>query len=426
VESEAREDIRAGCRDGYTLVYKSTYNQFVCVPPSTAERWVELGLAEIISESEQVEKEESTQTTSQYEPAPPPPPPPERTTSIDDSTGCREGYTLVFRFVHHDTFCTSPSTAESWERLGLAEIVVHKSEIIEVGEEKIIEENDLESQNESVDEKPASELESINREKTSLSSYSDSSSILPEIYTTSEFSPPPTVYQINERIVVAVGYDTVNSIMIEGDKGLIIVDTLSTYENAKKVLKEFREFTDKPVKIIIYTHGKFDHVQGTKAFLEEGDGNVKIIAHDSLLDFYINENDVQSQSLTFDAPTETFSSEISLDISGVKMEVVHVGGESSDQIYVWLPDDEVLITGDVFDGIFPNIYTLNGNVYRTPGDYLAALDHMILLESQYLIPSHVYPVSGENSILNLLTPARDVTQYILNAPSPFNPEEPSN
>jgi hypothetical protein len=50
VESEAQEDILAGCRDGQTLVYRTSYQDSVCVDPSTADRWVELGLAEIVED----------------------------------------------------------------------------------------------------------------------------------------------------------------------------------------------------------------------------------------------------------------------------------------------------------------------------------------------------------------------------------------
>lgn len=44
-------------------------------------------------------------------------------TILSDDSPCREGYVLVYRFVHHDTLCATPSTANSWEELGLAEIV---------------------------------------------------------------------------------------------------------------------------------------------------------------------------------------------------------------------------------------------------------------------------------------------------------------
>jgi len=124
-----------------------------------------------------------------------------------------------------------------------------------------------------------------------LPPYPDQPSIHPKLLATNDYWFPPAVHKVTDGVYSAVGYDLANSIMIEGDDGIIIVDTLSTYEKAKEVITEFRKITDKPVKAIIYTHGHIDHVHGTGAFLEEGE-NVEIYAHDSHLDFYINENSV--------------------------------------------------------------------------------------------------------------------------------------
>jgi hypothetical protein len=123
--SEASEDIEAGCRDGQTLVHRFAYDDYVCVDPSAAERWEELGLAEIVqkSSSEPVEEDEEIQEVEiPHVPNVPAPPPKPTSVSSDDSQ-CRDGYTLVYRFIHKDSICTSPSTANSWAELGLAEII---------------------------------------------------------------------------------------------------------------------------------------------------------------------------------------------------------------------------------------------------------------------------------------------------------------
>ena len=277
-----------------------------------------------------------------------------------------------------------------------------------------------------------------------LPPYPDQPSIHPKLLATNDYWSPPAVHQVTDNVWVAVGYDMANSIMIEGDDGLIIVDTLSTYEKAKEVITEFRKITDKPVKAIIYTHGHLDHVHGTAAFLEEGE-DVEIYAHDSHLDFYINENSVLGPiasmrsahavgafspaespdksnmgvfplatlgTIAYVAPTQTFSDELEVEIAGVKLKMVFVAGESSDQIYVWLPDEDVLLIGDNIYAIIPNIYTLRGAVYRDPMNYVNALDKMIPLDAEYLVPSHVKPVTGKENIKDILVSTRDATQYI--------------
>jgi len=277
-----------------------------------------------------------------------------------------------------------------------------------------------------------------------LPPYPDQPSIHPKLLATNDSWFPPAVHQVTDNVWVAVGYDGANSIMIEGDDGLIIVDTLSTYEKAKEVIAEFRKITDKPVKAIIYTHGHLDHVHGTGAFLEEGE-DIEIYAHESHLDFYINENSILGPigsmrsahaigvflptegpdrfnagifgsvtpgTIAYVTPTQTFSDELEVEISGVKLKMIFVAGESSDQIYVWLPDKEVLLVGDNTYANIPNIYTLRGAVYRDPMNYVNAFDKMIPLEAEYMVGSHIKPVAGKEKILDILVSTRDATQYI--------------
>ncbi len=435
VESEAEEDIGAGCIDGEALVYRFTYGDYVCIPQFTADRWVKYEMAEIIIESKQVEKEKSSQQLNPELYGAPPLPPDKIRVAVLDSE-CRAGYVQFNQSHYQTTTCIEFSTAMLWERLGMGIIIKSEIKTPEESEDYELEQDTIE------EELIEKQTIPISTEGILLPSYPNQPSIRPELEATNEFWSPPAVHQVTDRIWVAVGYDLANSIMIEGDKGIIIVDTLSTYEKAKEVMREFRKITDKPVKAIIYTHGHLDHVQGTKAFLEEGDGDVEIIAHESLLDFYINENSVlgpiasvrtvyatgvmlpeedrnmglfpnpEPGTIAFVAPTHTFSSTFSLDISGVKMDLVYVAGESPDQIFVWLPDDETLLIGDNIYSIFPNIYTLRGAVYRDPMNYVNALDQMIPLEPKHMVPSHVKPVSGKDEVMDILISTRDATQYI--------------
>ena len=193
----------------------------------------------------------------------------------DIETECREAQVLVYRINSQDYICTSSSSAILWAKLGMAEIV-QKTETIEPPLE--VEEPTTETTKPKVSDELSVELPP----------YPDVPSIHPKLLATNDFWSPPQVHKVTDGVYSAVGFDGANSIMIEGDDGIIIVDTLSTYEAAKKVISEFRKITDKPVKAIIYTHGHLDHVHGTGAFLEEGE-DIEIYAHDSHIDFYINE-----------------------------------------------------------------------------------------------------------------------------------------
>ncbi len=63
VDALQPKDSETKCREGQVLVFRTNANNYVCVSESTAERWVELGIAEIIVLAE----EESTEETMQEE-----------------------------------------------------------------------------------------------------------------------------------------------------------------------------------------------------------------------------------------------------------------------------------------------------------------------------------------------------------------------
>ena len=70
------------------------------------------------------------------------------------------------------------------------------------------------------------------------------------------------VIKVTDGVWVAIGFGLANSILIEGDDGAIIVDTMESLEAAALVKAEFDKITTKPVKAIIYTHNHADHIFG--------------------------------------------------------------------------------------------------------------------------------------------------------------------
>jgi len=74
----------------------------------------------------------------------------------------------------------------------------------------------------------------------------------------------------------------VNSVVIEGEHEVMVVDAQLTRTNAEKVLQEIEE-TKKPLSTIYITHAHADHFLGLEVFKEAYPG-VRIIATSPIVD----------------------------------------------------------------------------------------------------------------------------------------------
>lgn len=252
------------------------------------------------------------------------------------------------------------------------------------------------------------------------------------------------IENVTDNVYVAIGFGLANSIMIEGDDGLIIVDTMATNEQAAEVLAGFRKISQKPVKAIIYTHNHADHTLGSQVFADAGDP--EIYSHETtayyvkrlltemrpsvgtrsmrMFGSFLAPAEVvnagigpfigmgEGSTVGFVQPTRVFSDTLQVTVSGVRLELFFAPGESNDQIFVWLPDKKVLIPGDNFYWTFPNLYTIRGTPFRSLKNWYQSIDMMRDLRPKYMIPCHTRPIVGTQKIERVLRDYRDAIQFV--------------
>ncbi|MFW2388091.1 MAG: alkyl sulfatase dimerization domain-containing protein [Polyangiales bacterium] len=256
------------------------------------------------------------------------------------------------------------------------------------------------------------------------------------------------VYTVTEGVHVAVGFGIANSIMVEGEDCVFIVDVMGSMQTAEEVKAEFRKITDKPIEALIYTHNHADHVMGGLAFAP--DGKIDVYAHETT-NYYINrtisvlrpalrvrgarmfgshltrpggdqrenvglgpfvETLDPSMTLGLIRPNKTFSDQLAAEICGVQVKLVHAPGETNDQIFVWLPERGVLLPGDNIYKAFPNLYSIRGTLYRDVLAWARSIDKMRALRPTHLVPSHTRAISGERDVREALTAYRDAIQFV--------------
>ncbi len=91
------------------------------------------------------------------------------------------------------------------------------------------------------------------------------------------------------------------------------------------------------------------------------------------------------------------------------------GGETTDSLVVWLPEERIVFTGNLFGPMFghlPNLYTLRGDKIRSAIRFIAAVDRVRELNPELLVTGHGDPIRGRDEIRTGLTRIRDATQWL--------------
>jgi alkyl sulfatase BDS1-like metallo-beta-lactamase superfamily hydrolase len=253
------------------------------------------------------------------------------------------------------------------------------------------------------------------------------------------------VIRVTDGVWVAVGYGLANSVLIEGEDGLVIVDTMESAEAAAAVKQAFTAISAKPVKAIIYTHHHSDHTFGA-AVMAGGDkpavyAHAETLGHLERIATLTRETTYRRAMRQFGAllpdeqflnagigprlrydetktaailpPTHTFAeARLEVEIAGVRIVMAQAPGETPDQIFVWLPEKRVLLPADNFYRAFPNLYAIRGTAYRDVLLWVQSLDRMRALGADFLVPHHGRPVNGSGAIYETLTNYRDAIQFV--------------
>ena len=283
-------------------------------------------------------------------------------------------------------------------------------------------------------------LFSCSSEQKSVEKKSDFTS---EIQLDDDFYFEKGIYKVTENVHVAIGYGLANSILLVGDDGNIIIDTTEDPVLAEQINKEFKKISNKPNKAIIYTHSHVDHWRGAPGFLEDG---TEIFAHRSFEKGFYDQNNLLRPILTergmkqfghflpdslkrghglgftlnFDFeqppvvyPTTFFDQQTSkLEVAGITLEIQHSPGETDDQIIIYYPKKELVISGDNYYMRFPNLYTIRGTSYRDTYKWYRSVDAMRSYKPKFLISCHGPYLEGKETIEERLSIYRDAIQYI--------------
>lgn len=261
------------------------------------------------------------------------------------------------------------------------------------------------------------------------------------------FELAPGFYQLR-------GFDLSNMHVVEGERGIIVIDPLISAETAAAALALYREHRgERPVTGLIYTHSHIDHFGGAKGVVsaeEVAERGIPVLAPEGFLHHAVSENvyagtamgrragymygarlrrgpDGQIGSgigqttslgtLTLIPPNlEVTATGQKETIDGVRM-VFHLtpGTEAPAEMNFHFPDHRVFCIADNAMHAMHNTLTLRGALVRDPHVWARYLDEAIELfgaESDVLFAGHHWPRWGGERIVDYLKKQRDLYGYL--------------
>ena len=254
-------------------------------------------------------------------------------------------------------------------------------------------------------------------------------------------------WEVTPRIHTITGYGIANHTFVEGESGLILIDTGQNMGAGLEALKMKEGFSDKPVVAVIYSHHHY--TRGTQAVAQSyPDIDIPIFGHPDVdanmraLFSYLAPGRFRRGFIQFghDLPSEGPDAEYSIteptfedpslnmgghlpvthavtdgeeiDIDGLKFVFHHAIADTEDSLIVHIPElDAVIHNTAVMPFMFP-MYTLRGDYYRSPPEVLASIDKLRSLKPKYLVGCHGIPVIGREQAYAFATAHRDALAYV--------------
>ncbi len=237
--------------------------------------------------------------------------------------------------------------------------------------------------------------------------------------------------KINDFIFMA--RDISNAYLVKTGDGDVMINT-GFFASPDRNKALFAPHRSGPLQAIFLTQAHADHFGGVPTFKEDA---TKVIAQEQYThteDFfkelgpYLGRRSAKlwagtvnrgNNAVPYVVPDITFEKALNICFGQRNFEMIATpGGESPDAAAVWLPDDRIVFTGNLFGPVFmsmPNFNTVRGDKPRSVERFLNSLDRIRGLGAEMLITGHGDPIVGADTIRQNLDTLFDAVSYVRNA-----------
>ncbi|RVU22307.1 MBL fold metallo-hydrolase [Streptomyces antnestii] len=272
----------------------------------------------------------------------------------------------------------------------------------------------------------------------------------PNLWRQSQLCARAGLFEVTEGVYQVRGFDLSNMTLIEGRRGVVVVDPLVSAETAAAALALYRsQRGDRPVTGVIFTHSHIDHFGGVLGVIDASD-DVPVVAPQGFMEHSVAENvyagtamlrrgmyysganlepgpeGLVGMGLGFTASAGTpglvpptveirhTGQELTLDGVVFRFQMTP-GTEAPSEMNFLLPQLRALCMAENATHNLHNILTLRGAVVRDARIWARYLGEAIELfghDADVLFASHHWPTWGGDRIRSFLAEQRDLYAYL--------------
>lgn len=275
----------------------------------------------------------------------------------------------------------------------------------------------------------------------------------PSLWRQSRLVADHGLFEVVEGIYQIRGFDLSNMTVVEGERGVLVIDPLICAETAAAALALYRSHRgERPVTGVLYTHSHVDHFGGVKGIVtdEQVAAGLPVIAPEGFLGHAVSENVYAGTAMARRAAymygaalpkgpqgqigaglgqtTSTGSVGLippTLDITrtgqtetvdGIRMVFqLTPGTEAPSELNIHFPGHAALCMAENATHNLHNLLTLRGAEVRDPRIWARYLTEAITLfgdATDVAFASHHWPVWGRERAIEFLSVQRDLYAYL--------------
>ncbi|MFF3891079.1 alkyl/aryl-sulfatase [Streptomyces sp. NPDC001914] len=275
----------------------------------------------------------------------------------------------------------------------------------------------------------------------------------PSLWRQSRLCSDHGLFEVTEGIYQIRGFDLSNMTIVEGERGILVIDPLICAETAAAALALYRGHRgERPVTAVLYTHSHVDHFGGVRGVVTDEDvaGGVPVLAPQGFLEHAVSENvyagtamsrraaymygaalpkgergqigaglgqTTSTGAVTLIPPTASITRTGQTEtVDGIRMVFqLTPGTEAPAELNIHFPDFAALCMAENATHNLHNLLTLRGAEVRDPrvwSRYLTEAVDLFAAFTDVAFASHHWPVWGRERVVQFLSEQRDLYAYL--------------